>query len=56
MSTTEIKNIKILAKKSNLDVITTEKDYLRIDPKIRNGIKFLKVNLNINKKINLKNF
>ena len=56
MSTTEIKNIKILAKKSNLDVITTEKDYLRIDPKIRNGIKFLKVNLNINKKDNLKSF
>ena len=56
MSTTEIKNIKILAKKSNLDVITTEKDYLRIDPKIRNGIKFLKVNLNINKKDNFKKF
>ena len=56
MSTTEIKNIKILAKKSNLDVITTEKDYLRIDPKIRNGIKFLKVNLNINKKDKFKKF
>ncbi len=56
MSTTEIKNIKILAKKSNLDVITTEKDYLRIDPKIRNGIKFLKVNLNINKIDNFKKF
>ena len=56
MSTTEIKNIKILAKKSNLDVITTEKDYLRIDPKIRNGIKFLKVNLNINNKDNFKKF
>lgn len=56
MSTTEIKNIKILAKKSNLDVITTEKDYLRINPKIRNGIKFLKVNLNINKKDNFKKF
>ena len=56
MSTTEIKNIKILAKKSNLDVITTEKDYLRIDPKIRNGIKFLKVNLNINNIDNFKKF
>jgi len=56
MSTTEIKNIKILAKKSNLDVITTEKDYLRIDPKNRNGIKFLKVNLNINKIDNFKKF
>ena len=56
MDATEIKNIKILAKKSNLDLITTEKDYLRIDPKIRNGIKFLKVNLNINKKDNFKKF
>lgn len=56
MSTAEIKNIKILAKKSNLDVITTEKDYLRIDPKIRNGIKFLKVNLNINNIDNFKKF
>ena len=49
----DILNIKKLAKKKNLNIITTEKDYLRLNKKNRKKIKFLKTDLNIK---NLKNF
>ena len=52
-SDSDISDIKILAKKKNLNIITTEKDYLRLSKKNRKNIKFLKIDLNIK---NLKNF
>jgi len=52
-SDSDIFDIKILAKKKNLKIITTEKDYLRLNKKNRKNIKFLKTDLNIK---NVKNF
>ena len=52
-SDSDILDIKILAKKKNLNIITTEKDYLRLNKKNRKNIKFLKTDLNIK---NIKNF
>tara|TARA_Y100000748_G_scaffold101566_1_gene84619 strand:- start:344 stop:1267 length:924 start_codon:yes stop_codon:yes gene_type:complete len=49
----DIFNMKKLAKKKKLNIITTEKDYLRLNKKNRKNIKFLKIDLNIK---NLKNF
>ena len=45
--------MKMLAKKENLKIITTEKDYLRLNKKNRKNIKFLKIDLNVE---NIKNF
>ena len=45
--------MKMLAKKKNLKIITTEKDYLRLSKKNRKNIKFLKIDLNVK---NTKNF
>ena len=52
-SNSDILNLKKLAKKKKLNIITTEKDYLRLSKKHRKNIKFLKIDLNIK---NLKNF
>ncbi len=52
-SDSDISDIKILANKKNLNIITTEKDYLRLSKKNRKNIKFLKIDLNIK---NVKNF
>ncbi len=52
-SDTDISDIKKLANKKNLNIITTEKDYLRLNKKNRKNIKFLKIDLNIK---NTKNF
>ena len=52
-SDSDISDIKILANKKNLNIITTEKDYLRLNKKNRKNIKFLKIDLNIK---NIKNF
>tara|TARA_B100001173_G_scaffold9153_1_gene8008 strand:- start:95 stop:1018 length:924 start_codon:yes stop_codon:yes gene_type:complete len=52
-SDSDISDIKILAKKKSLNIITTEKDYLRLSKKNRKNIKFLKIDLNIK---NVKNF
>ena len=52
-SNSDILNLKKLAKKKKLNIITTEKDYLRLNKKHRKNIKFLKIDLNIK---NLKNF
>ena len=49
----DIFNLKKLAKKRKLNIITTEKDYLRLNKRNRNNINFLKIYLNIK---NLKNF
>jgi len=49
----DIFNLKKLAKKRKLNIITTEKDYLRLNKRNRNNINFLKIDLNIK---NLKNF
>ncbi len=44
----EIRNIKKLAKKDKLNIITTEKDYFRLNKRQKKGIKFLKIKLKIN--------
>tara|TARA_B100001540_G_scaffold281790_1_gene272104 strand:- start:866 stop:1789 length:924 start_codon:yes stop_codon:yes gene_type:complete len=51
-----ILDIKKLAKKKNLNIITTEKDYLRLNKKSRRNIKFLKINLNIKNEKNFTKF
>lgn len=56
ISTYEIKNLKEIAKKEGLAIITTEKDYLRLKITEKKDIKFLKVNLKIRKKNELKKF
>ena len=47
ITTNEIDNIKKIAKKDKLNIITTEKDYYRLTKKQKKGIKFLKVKLKI---------
>ncbi len=47
ISINEIDNIKKIAKKDKLNIITTEKDYYRLNKKQKKGIKFLKVKLKI---------
>ena len=54
MSGYEIKRIKKISKKKSLTLITTEKDYLRLEKKDRKGIKFIKISFEINKLINFK--
>ena len=48
ISNNEILNIRKEAKEDKLDIITTEKDYFRLDKKQKKGIKFLKIKLKIN--------
>ena len=43
----EIINIKKNAEKKNLSIITTEKDYLRLNGVDKSGIEYLKINLKI---------
>ena len=43
----EIFSIKEIAKKNKLSIITTEKDFLRLSSKQKQGIKFLKIKLKI---------
>ena len=45
----EIKNFKRIAKVKKLNIITTEKDYFRLNKKNKKNIKFLKVVLSIKK-------
>ena len=49
----DIFSIKKLAKRKKLNIITTEKDYLRLNKKNKKNVKFLKIDLNIK---NMKNF
>ena len=53
-SNDEIISLKKIAKKKKLEIITTEKDYLRLNLKQKKDIKFLKINLKINKLHKLK--
>ena len=48
ISLNEIRKLKTIAKKQRLNLITTEKDFLRIKKQERKNIKFLKVDLKIN--------
>ena len=52
-SNEQISKIKKIAKNKKLEIITTEKDYLRLSKKNKKGIKFLKIILKIK---NIKNF
>ena len=52
-SNSEIKKIKKIAKNNKLEIITTEKDYFRLNNNNKKNIKFLKVNLQIK---NIKQF
>ena len=51
----DLKKLKNRAKKENLTLITTEKDFFRLNKIQRKNIKFLKIKLEINDKKNLKN-
>ena len=52
----DIKKIKRLAKDSNAEIITTEKDYLRISEEERSDINFLEIKLEIENENELINF
>ena len=52
-SNSEIKKIKKIAKNNKFEIITTEKDYFRLNNNNKKNIKFLKVNLQIK---NIKKF
>ena len=54
LSKVDLKQIKDKAKKENLTLVTTEKDYFRLDKIQRKNIKFLKIKLEIKDKKNLK--
>ena len=49
----DIFRIKKLAKRKKLNIITTEKDYLRLSKKNKKNVKFLKIDLSIK---NMQNF
>ena len=49
----DIFSIKKLAKRKKLNIITTEKDYLRLNKKNKKNVKFLKIDLSIK---NIQNF
>ena len=51
-----INNMKDIANKNNLKIITTEKDFLRLTKKQQKGINYLKVKLKIQNISNLKKF
>ena len=53
-SNEEIANLKKIAFKNKLEIITTEKDYLRLNLNQQKNIKFLKINLKVNKLNKLK--
>ena len=53
-SNEEIISLKKLAQKNKLEIITTEKDYLRLNFKQKKNVKFLKINLKVNKLNKLK--
>jgi tetraacyldisaccharide 4'-kinase len=51
----DLKKLKHMAKKENLTLITTEKDFFRLNKIQRKNIKFLKIKLEIKDKKKLKN-
>ena len=54
LSNVDLKQIKDNAKKENLTLVTTEKDYFRLNKIQRKNVKFLKIKLDIKDKENLK--
>ena len=56
MSDEIINNMKDIANKSKLNIITTEKDFLRLTKKQQKGINFLEVRLKIKNINKLKSF
>ena len=50
----DLKKLKDIAKKENLILVTTEKDFFRLNKIQRKNIKFLKIKLEIKDKIKLK--
>ena len=50
----EINSLKKVAQKNKLEIITTEKDYLRLNLNQKKNINFLKINLKVNKLNKLK--
>ena len=54
LSKVDLKQIKDKAKKEKLTLLTTEKDYCRLNKIQRKNIKFLKINLEIKDKLKLK--
>ena len=52
----DIKKIKLMAKESNAKILTTQKDYLRLNEADTENIDFLKIKLNIKNKNELINF
>jgi len=55
-SNKEINDLKNIAKSKKLQIITTEKDYLRLNKKNKKNIKYLKINLQIKEKKKFVNF
>ena len=51
----EIYDLKEIAKKEKLEIITTEKDFNRLENNQRKNIKFLKIKLKIENENKLKN-
>jgi tetraacyldisaccharide 4'-kinase len=54
LTNTDIKKLNDKAKKENSDLVTTEKDFLRLNKSQRKNIKFLKIKLEIKDKKKLK--
>jgi len=54
--TNDIDEIKKIAKKLNLKIITTEKDFVKLSKKNKKQIKFIKIDINIKNEKNLINF
>ena len=52
----DIKEIKLKAKRNNLKILTTEKDYYRISKNLRKNINFLKIKLKVKKDDKFKKF
>jgi tetraacyldisaccharide 4'-kinase len=50
----DLKKLKDIAKEENLTLVTTEKDFYRLNKIQRKNIKFLKIKLEIKNKKNLK--
>ena len=55
-NSSDINNIKNIAKNYKLKIITTEKDYNRLSSVQKKNIQFLKIELKIEKEKELKNF
>ena len=54
LTNTDLKQLIDKAKKENLVLVTTEKDFFRLNKSQRKNIKFLKIKLEIKNKKNLK--